>query len=159
MILKLFIIILIILWIIKLLSVEGVTWNKNKLNLSIYFFIIILSFSLMISNAIGVSFEDYIIFISYILLYFIIINVINKKKEFNSFIKIFFITSFLVSIYALIQYYGLDPYFYELSQITSTIGQKNWISNYLALIFPIAFTFFLLEKLKKIKLFIIFYYQ
>jgi O-antigen ligase/Tfp pilus assembly protein PilF len=152
MILKLFIIILIILWIIKLLSVEGVTWNKNKLNLPIYFFIIILSFSLMISNAIGVSFGDYIIFISYIILYFIIINVINKKKEFNSFIKIFFITSFLVSIYALIQYYGLDPYFYELSQITSTIGQKNCISNYLAIIFPVIFSYFLLQKERKNKL-------
>lgn len=152
MILRLFIIIFIIVWAIKLLSVEGVTCNKNKLNLPIYFFIIILSFSLMISNAIRVSFGDYIIFISYIILYFIVIDVINRKKEFDSFIKIFFITSFLVSIYALIQYYGLDPYFYELSQITSTIGQKNWISNYLAIIFPVIFSYFLLQKERKNKL-------
>lgn len=152
MILKLFAIILIILWIIKSLSVEGVTWNKNKLNLYIYFFIVILSFSLMISNAVGVSFGDHIIFISYIILYFIIINVINQKKEFNSFIKIFFITSFLVSIYALIQYYGLDPYFTEINEITSTIGQKNWISNYLAIIFPVIFSYFLLQREKKNKL-------
>jgi O-antigen ligase/Flp pilus assembly protein TadD len=151
MILKLFIIILIILWIIKLLSVEGVTWKKNKLNLPIYFFIIILSFSLMISNAIRVSFGDYIIFISYIILYFIIINSISQKNEFNSFIKIFFVTSFLVSIYALIQYYGFDPYFAELNKITSTIGQKNCISNYLAMIFPVAFFYFLLEKERKNK--------
>ena len=151
MILKLFVIISIILWLIKFLSVEGVTWNKNKLNLPIYFFIIILSFSLMTSNAIEVSFGDYIIFISYIILYFTIINVINQKKEFNSFIKIFSITSFLVSIYALIHYYGLDPYFSEINQITSTIGQKNWISNYLAIIFPIIFSYYLLEKIRKNK--------
>jgi O-antigen ligase/Flp pilus assembly protein TadD len=151
MILKLFVIIAIILWIIKLLSVEGITWNKNKLNLPVYFFIIILSFSLMISNAKRVSFGDYIIFISYIILYFTIINVINQKKEFNSFIKIFSITSFLVSIYALIHYYGLDPYFSEINQITSTIGQKNWISNYLAMIFPIIFSYYLLEKIRKNK--------
>ena len=106
----------------------------------------------MISNTIRVSFGDYIIFISYIILYFMVFDVINRKKEFDSFVKIFFITSFLVSIYALIQYYGLDPYFSELSQIASTIGQKNWISNYLAIIFPIIFSYFLLEKRRKNKL-------
>ncbi|MCK5767226.1 MAG: hypothetical protein KAH35_02475, partial [Candidatus Atribacteria bacterium] len=105
----------------------------------------------MISNSIKVSFGDYLIFISYIILYFIVINVINQKDEFDSFIKIFFITSFLVSIYALIQYYGLDPYFYELGQITSTIGQKNWVSNYLAFIFPVIFSYFLLQEERKNK--------
>lgn len=152
MILKLFIIILIIFWAIKLLSVEGVIRNKNKLNLPIYIFIIILSFSLMISNTTEVSFDDYTIFISYIILYFIVVNVINQKKEFDSFIKIFFLSSFLVSIYALIQYYGLDPYFTEINEIASTIGQKNWISNYLAIIFPVIFSYFLLQREKKNKL-------
>ena len=152
MILKLFAILLVILWIIKLFSAEGVTWNKNKLNLPIYFFILILSFSLTISNAIEVSFGDYIILISYIILYFIIVNAIHQKKEFNSFIQIFSIASFLVSVYALIQYYGLDLYFHELGQITSTIGQKNWISNYLAIIFPVIFSYFLLQEERKNKL-------
>ncbi len=152
MILKLFTIILIILWIIKLLSVEGVTWNKNKLNLPIYLFIIILSFSLMISNTIEVSFGDYIIFISYIILYFLVINVIGKKNEFDSFIKLYFLTSFIVSLYTLIQYYGFDPYLDNLHSLTSTIGQKNWISNYLAMIFPVVFSYFLLEQTKKDKI-------
>ena len=152
MILKLFTIILVILWVIKLFSAEGGTWNKNKINLPIYLFIILLSFSLMISSTIEVSFGGYIIFLSYIILYFITINLINQKKEFHSFIKIFFITSFLVSIYVLIQYYGLDPYFSELGQITSTIGQKNWVSNYLAIIFPVIFSYFLLQKERKNKL-------
>ncbi len=152
MILKLFIIISIILWMIQFLSVEGATWNKNKTNLPIYLFIIILSLSLLISNAIRVSFGDYIIVISYIILYFLIINSISQKKEFNSFIRIFFITSFLVSIYALIQYYGFDPFLNKLGCLTSTIGQKNWISNYLAIIFPIIFSYFLLEKIQKNKI-------
>ena len=152
MILKLFTIILIILWIIKLLSVEGVTWNKNKLNLPIYLFIIILSFSLMISNTIEVSFGDYIIFISYIILYFLVINVIGKKNEFDSFIKLYFLTSFIVPLYTLIQYYGFDPYLDNLHSLTSTIGQKNWISNYLAMIFPVVFSYFLLEQTKKDKI-------
>lgn len=65
----------------------------------------------------------------------------------------FFIISTIIAIYAIIQYYNLDPYIKNLSRITSTIGQKNWISNYLALIFPIIFSYFLLENIKKNKLY------
>ncbi|MEA2016064.1 MAG: O-antigen ligase family protein, partial [Actinomycetota bacterium] len=50
------------------------------------------------------------------------------------------------------QYYGIDPYLSDLHSLTSTIGQKNWISNYLAMFFPVAFTYFLLEKTKKNKM-------
>jgi O-antigen ligase len=152
MILKLFIIILITLWIIKLLSVEEIVWNKNKLNLPIFLFIIVLSFSLMISNTVQIRYGDYIIFISYIILYFVIINFINKKKEFDYFVKLFFLTSFIVSLYTLIQYYGFDPYLKDLHSLTSTIGQKNWISNYIGMFFPIALIYFLLENKKRNKI-------
>lgn len=156
MILKLFIIITLNLWIIKCLLDEESTWYRNRINLPIFLYIIIISISLVISNKIIVSLKDYIIFISYIFVYFLIINNINNKKEFDSFLKIFFVISFFVSIYALIQYYGFDPYFNNLGRLTSTIGQKNWISNYLALIFPIIFTIFLLEEVKRNK--IIYYF-
>jgi tetratricopeptide (TPR) repeat protein len=52
----------------------------------------------------------------------------------------------------MIQYYGIDPYLSDLHSLTSTIGQKNWISNYLAMIFPIVFSYFLLEQTKKIRI-------
>ena len=157
MILKLFMIIALNLWIIKLLFIEENTWYRNRINLPIYLYIIVMTISLVLSNKKSVSFENYIIFISYIVIYFLIINNINNKKEFDSFIKIFFMISFIISIYTLIQYYGFDPYFNDLQRLTSTIGQKNWISNYLALIFPIIFSYFLLEKIKKNK--IIYYFS
>ena len=54
------------------------------------------------------------------------------------------------------QYYGYDPYLKGLPYLSSTIGQKNWISNYLAMIFPIIFSYFLLKKSgEKIAYFII----
>ena len=152
MILKLFVIIALNLWIIKLLYIEEFNWCKNKINWPIYLYIIIISLSLAISNARVVNLRDYIIFISYIIIYFLIINNVDNKKELNSFIKIFFVISFLISIYALIQYYGFDLYFNDLERITSTIGQKNWISNYLSMIFPIIFSYFLLEKIQKNKI-------
>jgi len=62
------------------------------------------------------------------------------------------VSSSLVALYTLLQYYGFDPYYGYLSQLTSTIGQKNWLSNYLALIFPITFSFFLLETNRRYKI-------
>jgi O-antigen ligase len=106
---------------------------------------------LFTGNNIQVTLGDYLNFISYIILFFIVLNFIKTEKEFNVVIKIFFVTSFLIAFYTLVQYYGFDPYYGYLGQLTSTIGQKNWISNYLAMIFPIAFSFFLLEKNKNNK--------
>jgi O-antigen ligase/Flp pilus assembly protein TadD len=153
LILILFIIIFLALWAIKILSIEKITWTKSKLNLPLCFFIAILTISLFTSNIIKISLGDYLNFISYIILFFIVLNFIKSEKEFNSLIKVFFVTSFLVSFYTIIQYYGFDHYYGHLGKLTSTIGQKNWISNYLAMIFPIGFSYFLLQNSKKIKLY------
>jgi len=152
-ILILFAITFLFIWIIKILSSEKITLMKSKLNLPLLFFIAILTLSIFLGNNIAVSLGDYLNFISYIILFFITLNFIKSEKEFNSLVKIFFITSFLVAIYTIIQYYGLDPYYGYLGKLTSTIGQKNWISNYLAMIFPIGFSYFLLEDNKKLKLY------
>jgi O-antigen ligase len=55
----------------------------------------------------------------------------------------------VVALFAIPHYYGLDPYLKDIPQLISTIGQKNWVSNYLAMIFPIVFAYFLLEENKK----------
>jgi len=151
--LKLFVIIALTLWFLKCFKEEKNIWVKSKLNLPIYLFILIMSISLFESKFLIVSLRDYVIFLSYFLIYFLLINNIENGQEFYSFIKLFFIISFIISIYTIIQYYGLDPYLKELGTLTSTIGQKNWISNYLTIIFPMALTFFLLEKIKKNKIF------
>jgi O-antigen ligase/Tfp pilus assembly protein PilF len=150
--LKLFVIIALTLWVLKYFKEQKNIWVKSPLNLHVYLFIIIMSISLMESKFLIVSLRGYLIFLSYFLIYFLVINNIENEQEFYSFIKLFFIISFFISIYTLIQYYGLDPYLRELGALTSTIGQKNWISNYLALIFPMIFSFFLLEEIKKNKI-------
>jgi len=151
--LKLFTILLVVIWIIKILNNNEYSFKKSRLNFPIFLFILLMSVSLLRSQSFMVSLNDYIIFLHYFFIYFLIINNINDKLQFNSLIKIFFITSLIIAIYALIQYYGFDPYLKELSVIASTIGQKNWVSNYLALIFPIIFSYFLLENIKKNKLY------
>ncbi len=151
--LKLFAIIGITLWTLKCLIDKKIIWKKSEINLYIFLFFLIISISILISKHTIVSLRDYIIFISYFLIYFIILNNIGNRKEFDSFIILFFITSFLVSIYSLFHYYGFISYLKEFGPVISTIGQKNWTSNYLALIFPIMFSYFLLEKSKRKKIF------
>jgi len=151
-ILKLFTVILFAIFLVKIINTGEYCLKKTKLELPLILFTLVLVLSLFISETKRVSLNDFIIFFSYILIFFFIINNLNQEADFNSFIHLFFIISSLVSIYTIMQYYGFDPYLSDLHSLTSTIGQKNWISNYLAMIFPVAFFYFLLEKEKKNKL-------
>jgi len=123
----LFTIFLFSIWLAKIINTEKYSLQKTRLDLPLILFTLVLVLSLFISQTKAVSFQDFIIFLSYILIFFLITNNLNKKADFNSFIHLFFIISFLVSIYTIIQYYGFDPYLSDLQSLTSTIGQKNWI--------------------------------
>jgi len=133
-ILKLFTVILFAVWLAKIINTEKYFLQKTKLNLPLILFALVLILSLFISKTKTVSLQEFIIFLSYILIFFLINNNLDVKADFNSFIHLFFIISSLVSIYTIMQYYGFDPYLSDLHSLTSTIGQKNWISNYLAMI-------------------------
>ena len=152
MILKLFIIITVSLSIVELLARGRFDWHKSRVNIPILLFILVMSTSLLRSDFFRISLNDYVTLLFYFILYFFIRNNITDKIELKSFIKIFCLTSFIVSLYTLLQYYGCDPYLKGLPYLSSTIGQKNWISNYLAMIFPMIFSYFLLEKTKNKKL-------
>lgn len=151
-VLKLFTVILFAAWLVKIINTEKYSLQKTKLDLPLILFALILILSLFISKTKTASLQEFIIFFSYILIFFLITNNLNRKTDFNSFIHLFFIVSSLISIYTIIQYYGIDPYLSDLHSLTSTIGQKNWISNYLAMIFPVVFSYFLLEQTKKNKM-------
>jgi len=151
LIIEIFIITLMVIWLIKILSSEKIIWVKSRLNFPLFIFVVIITVSFFTKSIKEVALYDYINFISYVLLYLAVINFIKQEKEVNHLLKIFFITSFLVALYTLLQYYGLDPYYGHLGTLTSTIGQKNWISNYLVMIFPVVFSFFLLADDKKNK--------
>ena len=117
--------------------------SQNK---AIIFFVFILLFSFILSSNKWISFKDFLLFLSYFIFYFVVTDSVTNKKQFYTIIFILFITAFIVSIYTILQYYGLAPILNDMKKITSTIGQKNWVSNYLFMISPIIFIFFLLEN-------------
>lgn len=147
--LKLLLIIALALWAIETLNKKKIIYVKNSLNLPFLLLIGLMTISLLRSEYFAVSFKDYVIFLSYFLLFFLVINNIKQKQQFDALIKFFFFTSFVVALFALLHYYGLEPYLKDMTRLISTIGQKNWTSNYLAMVFPIVFSYFLLEENKK----------
>ena len=149
--LKLFVIFSIGIYLLKLLKEKSVTYKKIKINLPILLLIILMGLSFSKNGSLAIGSCDFIIFLMYVILYFIIINNLQKEFQFNSFIKLFFFTSSFVALYNFLHYYNLISYLQEYGLVISPIGQKNWTSNYLALIFPLMFCFFLLEKDKKNK--------
>lgn len=155
--LRLFLIILSVIWIIRSYESRQFLWKRSKLNLSIQIFFLLISISLIRSKFFAVSLRDYIDHFFYILLYFIIINNIKRKEEFDYLIKLFLVVTSLIAIYVILHYYGIISYLKEYGPVTSTIGQKNWTSNYLGLFFPLMLFFFLLERhIKKKMLYYLF---
>ena len=128
-------------------------YSVNSLNFPILLFILIAVLSILVNNSFWVSLKYFINLLSLFLIYFFIINNIKTKDIFSFCLIIFFITASFVSLYLLIQYYGLDPFLSDTKRLTSTLGNKNYVSGYLALIFPIAFSFFLIESKKRKKIF------
>jgi len=139
-------------WIINIILKEEYTWYSDKINIPTYLFILVMTISLFRTNYFYPGFNDYLIFLAYFILYFLIINNIKNESGFDLFLKLFFVTSTLISIYTILHYYGLIPYLREFGPVVSLIGQKNWTSNYIGLIFPLIFSFFLIEEIRKIKI-------
>ena len=135
-------------YIFSIIKEEKIVYSTYSLNLPILLFILIITLSILINNTYWISLKDFINFLSYFLIYFFIINNIKTKYSFNFCLIIFFVTVSLISLYLLLQYYGLDPFLSDIQQLTSTLGNQNYVASYLALIFPIAFSFFLIETKK-----------
>ena len=158
MLLKLFGISLFIFLILHILAIKEIKISTNNtITYAIIFFIILLTFSLTKIENIFIGLNDYISFIFYILIFFTIIylNQYIKNIQYILF-NILLFTASIVSIYTISQYYGFDPFLHDLNRMTSTLGQKNWISNYIAIVFPIAWAYFLIQKNKKIKIILYF---
>ena len=150
--LKLFIVLGGGICLIGFLREENITFKRNKISLPLVLLILLIIFSFIKNGYLMSSLHDGIIFLAYFILYFLIINNLKNEYQFKSFIRIFFLTSFIVALYTILHYYSFISYLQEYGSVASLIGQKNWISNYLALIFPLMFSFYLLEKIKKKKI-------
>jgi len=155
LIINLLIFIIFTFYILNAVKEEKIKYSRNYLNLPILLFVFFAAISILMNNSLLISQQNFIIFLSYFFIYFLVANNIRTKETFNFSLKLFFITASLTSLYLMIQYYGFDPFLSDISRLTSTLGNRNYVSGYLALIFPVAFSLFLIESKKRKKLFYI----
>jgi len=104
-------------------------------------------------------YEDYegiLTIINYIMLYFIIINFINKAEMIKKVFVAMLIASGIISIYGIAQNYGWDfvmwnPDTYSPDRFFATLGNPNFLAAYLVCTIPPMFILFFStqEKLKK----------
>jgi len=140
------------LWLIKLLEWGDYHSLKSSLNLPIIVFLFILLISLFQTHTYYTSLVDISHWISFILIYFILISSF-KEREWRKGLIIIILSSALISAtYAIFQFYGLElPIWRKLGgriRLFSTFGNPNYLSGYLAITFPLAFVLFCLEKKK-----------
>jgi O-antigen ligase/cytochrome c-type biogenesis protein CcmH/NrfG len=143
--LKLFITIALALWLVDCIKRESFSKVKTVLDLPLLIFIFIMAVSTSRSPALFSGMKDLLIFCSYFLIYFLIVNNLKREEQITSFISCLFILVAIIAVYSILQYYSFDPYLGHLNHITSTLGLKNWVSDYVAMIFPLLLFFFLIE--------------
>jgi len=146
---KLFAVFFLFFYLLKSITKEEIKWKQHPLNLPIFLFFIICSLSLILSKIFFLSLKDYLIFFSYLILFFTIVNSVDTEKGFFSIINFFLYVSTIVALYVILHFYGIITYLKEFGPTVSPIGQKNWTSNYLALFFFITFFLFLIQEKRK----------
>jgi len=140
----------------KLINSEELYLNNKSLDISIIIFFIYLTSSVFfISGHQSISLQKYFLYLSYILIFFYINILVKNMKMIIFLLKTFFITTTIISIYAILQFYGVDPFLYNFGTITSTIGQKNLISNYISMFLPILLLFFIFSEKHKLIYYIV----
>jgi len=145
-ILKTYFFFLIAITLIKFIRFGKYRIKRNNLYKYILLYSILLIISILRSGNLIVSTNEATILFSYILIFFIITNYIQSEHKAKKVLIVFIVTASILSVYTILHYYGIITYLQEYSSVASLIGQKNWISNYLALAFPLALVFFMLEK-------------
>lgn len=78
--------------------------------------------------------------ISYLLLYFVLVNYVDRKLI-DQIIKTALASGFLVATYGILEHFGIDKSQWVQdvqSRVFSTLGQPNWLAAYLAILLPFA---------------------
>ncbi|MCF8002494.1 MAG: O-antigen ligase family protein [Halanaerobiales bacterium] len=144
-------------------------YDKNKIktdlnNISIFLFLTFTILSTIFSKYYYQSiygrpfrWEGLITYISYVLIFITAGYFIKKLRHLKKIIKYLFISGSLISIYGLIQFYGLDfikrdPLRVNMSRSFSTLGNPNFAASYIAIILSLSLVLYVFSE-KKNKLY------
>jgi O-antigen ligase len=139
-------------WGIKMVSEEKLKFTTSLLDLPILSFMAICIFSLFWSNNPFVSLKELPLFLAGPLLYFIITNNIDDKRQIDRILNVLLIIGGLFGIYGILQYNGIDFPFWRGNvarmQVFGLFGNVNYFAEYLIAPLPIAISIFFVTRNK-----------
>lgn len=147
-------------WGFKIITHKKKGFIYSSLNLPVLSFILICVLSLLWSTNIFSSIRELPLFLAGPLLYFLVINNINNRKQINKIINALILIGTLLGIYGIFQYFGIDFSIFESAkgrqQVFGLFGNVNYFAEYLIIPIPIAIPLFLVNKnkIKKVLLLI-----
>ena len=156
--------------LIKVIYLKKIEINKvvfkKILWPSIYILVLIIStlFAFDINKAWGGSYTRQFGLLTHLFLYFwfilLLFNLSFKPKliKIKEVYKVIALSVFLVSIYAILQYFGIDFVYWKEAAIStkrafSTLGQPNYLGLFLVMVIPIVFYLVKVEKNKYLRYF------
>jgi putative inorganic carbon (HCO3(-)) transporter len=148
------------------LIVRSFRWNKNPLSIPLLIYAIICIISTVTSIDPEISLKGDVLreeglftLLSYIVLVFIMGNVIRDRELGMKLFKALAFSTVLLSLYGLVQYFGYNPTAHFLfksspGKVSSTMGNPNFLGKYLVLTIPLLLVFCLQGKCPVQKIFL-----
>ncbi len=96
-----------------------------------------------------IRYEGIFTLLSYVAVVIIFANIVNRKEEVHIMFKLLLFSTFLISLYAIIQYAGFNPTQHFLPELRltehragSTMGNPNFLGKFLVLVLPLYIAYF-----------------
>ncbi len=131
--------------LVYLFSNHKVELSRDEISVLLFVFLIFILSSILFSTSYILSLRYFFLFFCFLFLFFLMVN-LKVENKIEIITNCFIISALFISGYTILHYYGLVKIFAEYGPIFSPIGQKNWTSNFLALVLPSCLVFYLLEK-------------
>ena len=135
-------------FLIHVLSNKEFTFSKSPFNVTVVFFVIALIWGVVNSFALASSLKQVMVHGSFILFYFVVINVIRSKKQWMALVKVFVFSAFIVALYGIFQnFFGvesteswIDEDMFEDIQLRvySFFNNPNVLGEFLVLTIPVS---------------------
>ncbi|MDO8735225.1 MAG: O-antigen ligase family protein, partial [Elusimicrobiota bacterium] len=92
------------------------------------------------------------ILINCVLAYYVAVNLIRDEKSIKKVLFLSFIVAFVASVYAVLQYFDIEPIWqqtvnpYSMKRCVSTFGNPVFISSFLVIMIPLSIVLFISSK-------------
>ena len=144
----LLILIILVLFINYKENVKKIMYSKHLIPITIFIILVFLSaaFSQYKNQAFwgsNLRYEGAITYFAYFLILYFSYLCANSSRKYSLIIKLLLVSSVVISIYAISQYFGFDPIERDFIRKEwtyssfSSLGNPNFLGSYLSIVFPI----------------------